>query len=314
MSYAVPASWASSTASVGRSQGRGDLRGGRRAAQRAWTRVSLARLTFSTRSWSSRGHVQRPALVAEVALELADHGGHGVAHEARAAARLEAVDGLHQAQAGHLDQVLERLVGVAVARGEVAGHGHEAGGERLAGVEVAVAVVANQQLVVARLAGVATWAVSEAGVAAGVARVSGTGASWDIHWMEVRPETGAGLSPSRLGRNRAVGGQLRRYGLSAIMPSSAEIATSVGAEGLAEEMSRSPEVTSGSCGPRIRSRCSPRRPSSARSCCPTGPSCGRARWPSPGPWRCARCGASRRSSSAAGWGWWPSRRPGPAHG
>ena len=48
-------------------------------------------------------------------------------------------------------------------------------------------------------------------------------------------------------------------------------------------------------------RCSPRRPSSTRSSCPTGPSCGRAasRWPTT--WRGARCAARARSSWAAGW-------------
>jgi hypothetical protein len=47
-------------------------------------------------------HVERPSLVAEVALELAENRGRRVARELRTAARIEAVDRLDQAQARNL--------------------------------------------------------------------------------------------------------------------------------------------------------------------------------------------------------------------
>ena len=61
------------------------------------------------------GHAHGPALVAEVALELAGDGGHREARE-RARLGVVAVDGLDQAQAGDLLEIVQGLAGVAVAR------------------------------------------------------------------------------------------------------------------------------------------------------------------------------------------------------
>ena len=90
--------------------------------------------------------MQRPALVAEVALELAQDRRRRVARELRPAAGVEAVDRLDQAEARDLEEVVERLVRVRVAQREVAGERQEPLGELLARGEVAVAVVADQEL------------------------------------------------------------------------------------------------------------------------------------------------------------------------
>src|SRR5215211_7287428 len=64
-------------------------------------------------------HPHRPALVAEVPLELADDRGGGVGRELHLALQVEAVDGLQQPDGAHLDQVLQRLPAVAEAAGQV---------------------------------------------------------------------------------------------------------------------------------------------------------------------------------------------------
>ena len=64
-------------------------------------------------------HAHRPALVAEVALELAEDRRHGERRERRLARRVEAVDRLEQAERGDLDQVVELLPAALVAAGEL---------------------------------------------------------------------------------------------------------------------------------------------------------------------------------------------------
>ena len=90
-------------------------------------------------------HVQRPALVAEVALQLAEDRRRGVACELRPAARLEAVDRLDQAKARDLEQVVVGLVGVGVAQREVARERQETLHQLLTRGEVTEPVVARQQ-------------------------------------------------------------------------------------------------------------------------------------------------------------------------
>jgi hypothetical protein len=80
-----------------------------------------------------------------VALQLAQHGGHRVAGETLAAVRVVAVDRLQQPQAGHLDEILQRLARVAVASGQLACERYEAQRELLASGEIALAVVPQQQ-------------------------------------------------------------------------------------------------------------------------------------------------------------------------
>ena len=90
-------------------------------------------------------HVQRPSLVAEMALQLAEDRRRGVARELRPAAGLEAVDRLDQAEARDLKQVVEGLVGVRVAQREIARQREETLHELLARGKVCELVVANQQ-------------------------------------------------------------------------------------------------------------------------------------------------------------------------
>src|SRR5262245_40143596 len=90
-------------------------------------------------------YAQGPALVAEVALQLAEDGRRRVARELRAASRLEAVDRLDQAEAGDLYEVVQRLVGVHVAEGQLTRERQEALAELLARGEVALLVAADQQ-------------------------------------------------------------------------------------------------------------------------------------------------------------------------
>src|SRR5215217_3064702 len=80
-----------------------------------------------------------------MALQLAQDGGRGVTRELRPAVGLEAVDGLDQAEARDLEQVVEGLVGVRVAEREVARQREEALYELLTRGEVSVCVVAHQQ-------------------------------------------------------------------------------------------------------------------------------------------------------------------------
>ena len=81
-----------------------------------------------------------------MALELAEDRRRRVARELGSAAGLEAVDRLDQPEAGDLHEVVERLVGVAVAEREVAGERDVALDQLVAGSDVTVAVVAHEQL------------------------------------------------------------------------------------------------------------------------------------------------------------------------
>lgn len=83
----------------------GELRGGR--GQRQPQFLEAAR------------HPHRPALVPEVALDLADHRGGGVRRELHTPVRVEPVHGLDQPDRGHLGQVVQRLPAVAEAAGQV---------------------------------------------------------------------------------------------------------------------------------------------------------------------------------------------------
>ena len=86
-----------------------------------------------------------PAVVAEVALELAEDRGDGEGGEREAAAGVEAVDGLQQADRGDLVEVVAFGAAGRVAAGEVAGERQEAVDEGLEVGRVALAVVALKQ-------------------------------------------------------------------------------------------------------------------------------------------------------------------------
>jgi hypothetical protein len=89
--------------------------------------------------------VHRPAVVAEVALELAEHRRHRVGGERGLPRRVEAVDRLDQPERGDLHEVVEWLVGAPVAPRHAAGERQEARDELLARGLVAVAVIADEE-------------------------------------------------------------------------------------------------------------------------------------------------------------------------
>ena len=90
-------------------------------------------------------HAHRPALVAEVALDLADDVRRRVGRQLDAAVEVEAVDRLDQADRPDLDEILELLAAIGVAAGERAHQRHVLLDQLLARLEVALLVVAPQQ-------------------------------------------------------------------------------------------------------------------------------------------------------------------------
>jgi len=104
--------------------GRGHLTNAGRAAKLLRQPLALARGLQRALLQVARD-VKRPALVAEVALQLAEDRRRGVAGKAGTTARLVAVDRLQEPDVGDLDQILDRLVRVRVAQRQVAGEREE---------------------------------------------------------------------------------------------------------------------------------------------------------------------------------------------
>ena len=92
-------------------------RGGERPS--FWVSSPVGRADLHPQLLEPPRHPDRPALVAEVALDLADDRRGGVRRELDAALGVEPVDGLEQADRADLDQVLERLATVAEPAGAV---------------------------------------------------------------------------------------------------------------------------------------------------------------------------------------------------
>ena len=88
----------------------------------------------------------RPAAVAEVAAQLADDRGDGEARERDPARGVKAIDGLEQAEARDLQQVVEGLLGLAVALGDRPRQRQEALHERLTQPRVTAFGVGGEQL------------------------------------------------------------------------------------------------------------------------------------------------------------------------
>ena len=91
----------------------------------------VASSTFIVISWRPRGQAHVPDVVAEVTPELAEDRRHGERGEPTPVARVEPVDGLHEAESGDLDQVVERLGLAPVAHRERPRQRHEAPHELL---------------------------------------------------------------------------------------------------------------------------------------------------------------------------------------
>ena len=92
-------------------------------------------------------NVDGPACIAQVALELAEDRRDRVGRERAAPARVEAVDRLHERQAGHLLEVFQRLRRVAVAAREAARERQMALDQRGAGRRVAGPVPPREERV-----------------------------------------------------------------------------------------------------------------------------------------------------------------------
>ncbi|GAA4966338.1 hypothetical protein GCM10023238_37580 [Streptomyces heliomycini] len=77
-------------------------------------------------------HVQRPHVVAEVALDLAGDGRHGVRLEGVAARRVVVVHGLDQTEGRHLVQILQGLTAAPETDGDALGHRQPGRDQRVA--------------------------------------------------------------------------------------------------------------------------------------------------------------------------------------
>ena len=95
-------------------------------------------------------NAHRPALVAEVALDLADDVRRRVGRQLDSAVDVEAVDRLDQADAADLDEIVELLAAIGVAAGERADEGQVLLDQLLPGGEIAFLVVAAEQRLVGR--------------------------------------------------------------------------------------------------------------------------------------------------------------------
>src|SRR5680860_1236253 len=84
--------------------------------------------------------LDRPALVPEVALDLAENGGCGVGGEFHPAGDVETVDRLDQTDRAHLNQVLDRLAPGSEAARETANQGKVPGDGLLTGRQICVLV------------------------------------------------------------------------------------------------------------------------------------------------------------------------------
>ena len=123
----------------------GDRRCGGRAAALGGDHARRARHPQRQLLGAARD-VRRPTRVAEVPLELTEDGGDGERGEADAALDVETVDRTQQSHRGDLDEVLDRLLGVAVAVGQPAGERQEPPAQLLAGGGVAVVLASAKQL------------------------------------------------------------------------------------------------------------------------------------------------------------------------
>ena len=142
--YARPLSIASTTAPPPRARRLGQL-GNRRGAAELDRQLLDQLRELDVQLLEPAGHAHRPALVAEVALDLADDVRRRVGRELDAAVEVEAVDRLDQPDGADLDEIVELLAAVRVATGERADERHVLLDQLLARREVSLLVVAAQQ-------------------------------------------------------------------------------------------------------------------------------------------------------------------------
>src|SRR6185312_11847075 len=122
----------------------GQLGHGGRAVETAAEKL-LSLLDLDRALLGAARHMDRPAQIAEVALELSEDRRDRERGEGRAAREVIAVDRLDQAEARHLQEVIEGLASSAVAAGQLAGEGEEALDELIAGLAIAVLLPAHEK-------------------------------------------------------------------------------------------------------------------------------------------------------------------------
>ena len=93
-------------------------------------------------------HAQRPAVVAEVALDRADDARYRVGREGGLAAGVEAVDRLDEREACHLLEVLERLGAASVTAGQAAREREVAFDQQVACTRVVGVVIGEEESLV----------------------------------------------------------------------------------------------------------------------------------------------------------------------
>ena len=90
-------------------------------------------------------HAQRPAPIAEMALELAQYRRHGERRERCRPGWIETVDRLQQTERGHLHEVFERLAAPRIAARELPRKGQEPVHERLLRRAIPMPLVPREQ-------------------------------------------------------------------------------------------------------------------------------------------------------------------------
>jgi hypothetical protein len=90
-------------------------------------------------------HVYGPSEITEIALELAQDRRHGERREGGPSVGVVAVDRFDQAETGHLQQIVERLPGAAVAARQLAGQRQKAVDELLPRAWVTLPLPALEQ-------------------------------------------------------------------------------------------------------------------------------------------------------------------------
>ena len=106
---------------------------------------SPARVTFIEELLEVARGAHGPALVAEVALELAQDRRRRKGRERDAAIGIEAVDRLQQPERRDLDEILGLRVVMPVALGEVPGERQELGRQRVACRDITMVAIALEQ-------------------------------------------------------------------------------------------------------------------------------------------------------------------------
>ncbi len=119
----------------------------RRSASGTRGHLALGLFNLERQLLDAARYMHDPAAIAEVALQLAEDRRNREGLEGDAPSRVEAVDRLHQPEAGDLLEVLDRLMRAAVAVRELVGQRQEAPNQRLSSVGITVLLPGDEQMV-----------------------------------------------------------------------------------------------------------------------------------------------------------------------